>query len=190
MAKHQDAIAEEKKKAEEEAKSAMYTNFIGNSIINGFINVTLKAALEAPDVQHTLAKYGLGKKSPFAEKGIDISNEGNTWKATAKKFTRKEAFKNRLKESAGEGIEEYLQDLSGAFASGQSDNKMKQYIDYKYGSSEGTEGFETDIIESFTAGLDALGEKAISKEAIKAGLYGALSTFTGGVNVNSSILTG
>lgn len=190
LAKYEQAITEEKIKAEEDAKSAMYVDFIGNSIINGFVNSTLQASLNAPSIQRTLRKYGMSK-SPFAKTGVEIAGDTEKgWKAVAKKYTKGQAFKSRLKESYGEGIEEYTQDLSSGFAQGYADDKMKQYIDYKYGETEGADAFEEDVTRSLVAGLTTLGEKAVSKEAIKAGVYGALSTFLGGANVNSNILNG
>jgi len=47
-------------------------------------------------------------KSALERKGVNVAkNAEGTWKATAKNYTRANAFKDRLKESLGEGIEEY-----------------------------------------------------------------------------------
>ena len=67
---------------------------------------------------------------------------------------------------------------------------MKTYVIFKYGTDEQQEAYEKDIISNFEAGLRSLGETAVSFEAIKSGVYGALSTFIGGPNVNSRILSG
>lgn len=169
--------------AEKDARSAMMVDFIGNSIINGFINTTFQASLNAPSVQRTLRKYGL-QKSPFDDLGVVIKGEKNAWNAAAKKFTKWDGVKNRFKEAWGEGIEEYTQDISGAFGEGYAKDKMSQWIDWKYGDSDGSDAFEEDVFRNFMTGLRYAGQEAFSQESIKDGLYGILSTAVGGPNAN------
>lgn len=179
-------IEQDKKAAEEAATDAMMWDFTGNSLINGFTNTILKSTMQAPKVQNALSKFGLTKGAPI-NKQVEIARQGDRWTARAKKATKKGVFKGRLKESFGEGLEEYLQDISSAFGSGYAENKMQQYIDNKYGGKAGTVGFETDFWQALGAGISAATEKATSFEAIRSGVYGALSTALGGPNIATKV---
>lgn len=189
LGKYSKSITDDRIAAEKSAKTSMYIDFVGNSIINGFIHSTLQASLNAPSVQNTLRKFGLAK-SPLEERGVEVVREQGKWLAKAKKYTKLNAFGNRLKESLGEGLEEYNQDLSSSFAQGYGEDKYRQYLNNKYAGSSVEDALDNDIASSFMAGLKSLGEAAISKQAIKDGLYGGLSTIMGGFNVNSHILNG
>lgn len=189
LQKYSKSMSDDRVAAEESANTAMYTDFIGNSIINGFIHSTLQSSLNAPSIQNTLRKYHLAK-SPLDREGIDITNQGGKWVANARKYSRLDAFGDRLKESIGEGLEEYKQDLSSAYAEGYAKDKYTQYLNSKYAGSSMEDALDNDIMSSMAAGFKALGETALSKEALKDGLYGGLSTFMGGLNVNSHILNG
>lgn len=189
LGKYSKSITDDRIAAEKSAKTSMYTDFVGNSIINGFIHSTFKAALNAPSVQNILRKYGLAK-SPLEERGIEVVREQGRWIARTKKYTKLEAFGNRLKESLGESIEEYSQNLSSSFAQEYGKDKYRQYLNNKYAGSSVEDALDNDIASSFIAGLKHFDEAAISKQAIKEGLYGGLSTFMGGFNVNSHILNG
>lgn len=189
LGKYSKSITDDRIAAEKSAKTSMYIDFVGNSIINGFIHSTLQASLNAPSVQNTLRKFGLAK-SPLEERGVEVAREQGKWLAKAKKYTKLNAFGNRLKESLGEGLEEYNQDLSSSFAQGYGEDKYRQYLNNKYAGSSVEDALDNDIASSFMAGLKSLGEAAISKQAIKDGLYGGLSTIMGGFNVNSHILNG
>lgn len=189
LQKYSKSMSNDRVAAEEAANTAMYTDFIGNSVINGFIHSTLQGTLNAPSVQNTLRKYHLAK-SPLDREGIDITNQGGKWIANARKYSRLDAFGNRLKESLGEGLEEYKQDLSSAYAEGYAKDKYTQYLNNRYAGSSMEDALDNDIISSMGAGFKALGETALSEEALKDGLYGGLSTFMGGLNVNSHILNG
>lgn len=189
LQKYSKSMSNDRVAAEEAANTAMYTDFIGNSVINGFIHSTLQGTLNAPSVQNTLRKYHLAK-SPLDREGIDVTNQGGRWIANARKYSRLDAFGNRLKESLGEGLEEYKQDLSSAYAEGYAKDKYTQYLNNRYAGSSVEDALDNDIISSMEAGFKALGETVLSKEALKDGLYGGLSTFMGGLNVNSHILNG
>ena len=179
--KYQGNIADETKAAEESAMTAMYWDYWTNSAINGIINSTLKATLQAPKVQNALSKIGI-RDTPIGE-AIKTVRQGDRWVAQAKHMTKGQAFKNRLKEAGGEMFEEYTQDLSSAFGQGYAQNKMQQYIDSKYGASPGATAAQNDFWMSFGAGLQAAGDAAVSFDAIKSGLYGGLSTALGGPNL-------
>lgn len=189
LGKYSKSITDDRIAAEKSAKTSMYIDFVGNSIINGFIHSTLQASLNAPSVQNTLRKFGLAK-SPLEERGVEVAREQGKWLAKAKKYTKLNAFGNRLKESLGEGLEEYNQDLSSGFAQGYGEDKYRQYLNNKYAGSSVEDALDNDIASSFMAGLKSLGEAAVSEQAIKDGLYGGLSTIMGGFNVNSHILNG
>lgn len=189
LGKYSKSITDDRIAAEKSAKTSMYIDFVGNSIINGFIHSTLQASLNAPSVQNTLRKFGLAK-SPLEERGVEVAREQGKWLAKAKKYTKLNAFGNRLKESLGEGLEEYEQDLSSGFAQGYGEDKYRQYLNNKYAGSSVEDALDNDIASSFMAGLKSLGEAAVSEQAIKDGLYGGLSTIMGGFNVNSHILNG
>ena len=189
LGKYSKSITDDRIAAEKSAKTSMYIDFVGNSIINGFIHSTLQASLNAPSVQNTLRKFGLAK-SPLEEKGVEVVREQGKWLAKAKKYTKLNAFGNRLKESLGEGLEEYSQNLSSSFAQGYGEDKYRQYLNNKYAGSSVEDALDNDIASSFMAGLKSFGEAAISKQAIKESLYGGLSTIMGGFNVNSHILNG
>nr|UVM92054.1 MAG: protein of unknown function DUF3799 [Bacteriophage sp.] len=189
LGKYSKSITDDRIAAEKSAKTSMYIDFVGNSIINGFIHSTLQASLNAPSVQNTLRKFGLAK-SPLEERGVEVVREQGKWLAKAKKYTKLNAFGNRLKESLGEGLEEYNQNLSSGFAQGYSEDKYRQYLNNKYAGSSVEDALDNDIASSFMAGLKSLGEAAISEQAIKEGLYGGLSTIMGGFNVNSHTLNG
>lgn len=189
LGKYSKSITDDRIAAEKSAKTSMYIDFVGNSIINGFIHSTLQASLNAPSVQNTLRKFGLAK-SPLEERGVEVVREQGKWLAKAKKYTKLNAFGNRLKESLGEGLEEYEQNLSSGFAQGYGEDKYRQYLNNKYAGSSVEDALDNDIASSFMAGLKSFGEAAVSEQAIKEGLYGGLSTIMGGFNVNSHILNG
>ena len=189
MQKYSKSMSDDRVAAEGAANTAMYTDFIGNSVINGFIHSALQSTLNAPSVQNTLRKYNLGK-SPLDRAGIDVTNQGGRWIANAKRYSRLNAFGDRLKESIGEGLEEYKQDLSSAYAQGYAEDKYRQYLNNRYAGGSMEDALDNDIVSSMAAGFKAVGETALSMEAIKDGLYGGLSTFMGGLNVNSHILNG
>lgn len=174
-----DAVAQ----AEEVAKTAMYQDFWTNSAINGLIDVTLKAGLQAPRIQKSLRKLGIKKDN--LDDAFDIVKDDKVWKATAKKVTTKDVIVDRVKESFGEAIEEYKQELSSSFAEGYATNKMQQYIDAKYNNGQIGDAVETDVWQAIAAGMAASVNSAVSAEAMKSFIYGGLSTMMGGFNVKN-----
>lgn len=155
------------------ATRAGINNFYANSAINGIANMTLKAGLQAPRVQTALQKSRLTSwatpKGNFA-----INGEGQ---AVAKYGIGKQAW-NIIKEPLGEFSEEYLQTLSDATARGGAENNIHAFIDNKYnGDSMAEVGdyMSGDIAAAFTA----LKNTVVSKDAIEAGIYGAISSVLG-----------
>lgn len=189
LQRYSKSISDDRVAAEKSANTAMYSDFIGNSVINGFIHSTLQSTLNSSSIQNTLRKYNLAK-SPLDRAGIDVTSQGSKWAANARRYSRLNAFGDRLKESLGEGLEEYKQDLSSAYAKGYSEDKYRQYLNNRYAGGSMEDALDNDIVSSMAAGFKAVGETALSTEAIKDGLYGGLSTFMGGLNINSHILNG
>lgn len=183
MQKYQGNIADEMKAAEESANTAMYWDFWTNSVINGMMNCTLQATLQAPSIQRSLRKFGIGKSSDFDDM-IRFSEENGLWRASARQATKWDVIKNRVRESIGESFGEYTQDISSAFAGAYAEDKMQQYLDKKYGGQSGATAAENDMWQSLGAGFMAAGDTMLSQEALRSGLYGGLSTLLGGPNVN------
>lgn len=155
------------------ATRAGINNFYANSAINGIANMTLKAGLQAPRVQTALQKSRL--TSWATPKGnFTVNGEGQ---AVAKYGIGKQAW-NIIKEPLGEFSEEYLQTLSDATARGGAENNIHAFIDNKYnGDSMAEVGdyMSGDIAAAFTA----LKNTVVSKDALEAGIYGAISSVLG-----------
>lgn len=163
----------------EMAERAMYTDFGINSAINGIISVTLKAGLNAAPVRNAIKQtFGISGKPKWSNL---VTIEGN--KATAKYLTKAKHFLERSQQAIGEGLEEYNQELSSQFGQQLAYSGMDQYYSYLAGNT--TDLFIEDTAVTLSEGLKAIGEAALSKEALKSGVYGALSTLLGGVNVNT-----
>ena len=168
----------------EMAERAMYTDFAINSAINGMANVTLKAGLNAAPVRNAINRtFGISGKPKWSNL---INIEGN--KATAKYLTKARHFIERSQQAIGEGLEEYSQELSSQFGQQLANSGMQQY--YNYLAGDRTDLYVEDVSTTISEGLKAAGEAAVSKEALKSGIYGALSTFLGGLNVNTHYMPG
>ena len=169
LKKYEEAV----KQIDFAATKAGINNFYANSAINGIANMTLKAGLQAPRVQTALQKSRL--TSWATPKGnFTINGEGQV---VAKYGIGKQAW-NIIKEPLGEFSEEYLQTLSDATARGGAENNIHAFIDNKYnGDSMAEVGdyMSGDIAAAFTA----LKDTAVSKDALEAGIYGAISSILG-----------
>lgn len=168
------------------AERAMYTDFGINSAINGMMNVTLKAALNAAPVRNSINRT-MGRKPKWAD-DIDIVYQNGRAAANPKKYIRLNEFWNRSKVALGEGIEEYTQEISSKFSTGLADSKIEQY--YNYLAGDGTDIFVEDLSQTLSRGLMEAEEAAFDKESIKSFIYGALSTFIGGPGVNNQFNPG
>ena len=169
LKKYEDAVNQ----IDYAASKAGVNNFFMNSAINGIANMTLKAGLQAPRVQTALQKSRLTSwatpKGSFA-----VNGEGNV---VAKYGLGKQAW-NIIKEPLGEFTEEYLQTLSDASARGGAENNIHSFIDNKYNGdamAEVGDHMSGDLAAAFTA----LTETAVSKQALEAGIYGAISSILG-----------
>ena len=169
LKKYEEAV----KQIDFAATRAGINNFYANSAINGIANMTLKAGLQAPRVQTALQKSRL--TSWATPKGnFTINGEGQ---GVARYGIGKQAW-NIIKEPLGEFSEEYLQTLSDATARGGAENNIHAFIDNKYNGDSMVEVgdyMSGDIAAAFTA----LKETAVSKDALEAGIYGAISSVLG-----------
>lgn len=181
LSKYQTQIDQDMKAVEDKANVAMYQDFAINSVINGIFNTTLKATMHSAPIQKRLAKLGIGKGNNIAN-SVNLTKGAEGWSAQVKRAGWKEMLKRKGREALGEGLEEYNQEISSAFSQGYAKNSMYQYLDHKYNNTAGGEAIETDWVEATAAGLAAAGESATSLQTIKAGLYGALSTFGPRIN--------
>lgn len=188
MQQFSSEIEENELKAKEYARAACFTDFHINSVINGLLDSSLKASLNAPGVQRALkkvkGKLGFNSHDSRIDDMLTLNMENGVWRATKKNVTKSELVIDRLKEALGEGLEEYSQSISSAFSEGAASNAMQAYLNAKYGGGEGQVATEVDFFDNLFAGITAGINTALSHDAIKEGVYGALSTLMGGANVN------
>lgn len=170
--KYQESLEQ----AEFAASRAGVNNFLVNSAINGVINQTLKAGLQAPSVKGTLQKSRLFNWAHPKGK-FSISGTGESLSVTPKYGILKKAL-NIAKEPAGEFTEEYLQSVSNDMMSGGAKNNIHQFIENKY-NGDGTAQVGDYMAGDISAAFKAMGESLISNETIKSGIYGALSSAMG-----------
>lgn len=172
---YEDAV----KRAEENADKAALTNFAINSFINGAANMTLKATMFNGKVNEALNRSRVGKL--FAGNRYSMDNTGNV---VARELTKKQMAWNMAKEMLGEGLEEYSQDVSDAFSRGAAENDLANYISQRY-NGVADDAIVDSIADNLGAAFAAAGKKAVSKDAIQSGIYGALGQAMGTPNVNA-----
>lgn len=158
------------------ATKAGNANFLVNSAINGMINATYKAGLQSESVQKSLRKGKLTGWA-FANEGYEV--KGTLGNAKVKpKVTKLGKAWMYTKEPLGEFKEEYLQTMSNTLFTGYADASIHSFIDGKYnGGVQRAIGESTS--EDWAAAWTEFEEGLTSKEAIKAGVYGALSSVAG-----------
>ena len=158
------------------ASRAGIGNFFVNSSINGMLNMTLKAGLQAEPVQKALQN---GKLTGWAMPKSSFRITGNAGNVRVKPHMSKATTAWHIaKEPIGEFSEEYLQSLSDSFYSGFADANIHSFIDNKYnGDAQAAVG---DVFSGdWGAAWTELGKSLTSKESMKAGVYGALSSIIG-----------
>lgn len=169
------------------ATKAGINNFYINSAINGMINSTLKAGLQAPSVRNALSKSKLfGWAQPRPD--FTITGSGATTTVTPKFGIGKKAW-NLIKEPFGEFSEEYMQSVSDATMRGGAENNIHQFIDNKYkgdGSAAVGDNFSSDWGAAWTAFTGSVTDK----ETIKSGIYGAISSIMGTPSLGHKTRTG
>lgn len=175
------------KQVEYAATKAGINNFYVNSLINGMVNSTLKAGLQAPSVRNALSKSKLfGWAQPRPD--FTITGSGATTTVTPKFGIGKKAW-NLIKEPLGEFGEEYMQSISDATMRGGAENNIHQFIDNKYkgdGSAAVGDNFSSDWGAAWTAFTGSVTDK----ETIKSGIYGAISSVMGTPSLGHRTRTG
>lgn len=167
-------------KAEEDGNKAALVNTALNSFINGIGNTLLKAPMFGGQVEKALNRTFVGKL--FAKDKFKMKGD----KAVAKELTKKEIAGKMIKEAAGEGMEEYLQDVTDAFATGGAEYDLTAYLQKKY-NPDVKDALADGFMENLGAAFAAAGEAAISKDAIRSGVYGALGQMLGTPNVHAIV---
>lgn len=165
------------KKAEANAAKAGVYNMGLNSMINGALNMTLKAGLQTPSVQEAMRRSRLGRlftpQDFRVEAGRVIPNYGKVSKVL-----------NVLQEPAGEFTEEYLQSVSDAFARGGAEYNLQNFIANKY-KGDGKNAVDESLANDLFAASRAAGDAMTDKETILSGIYGALASGMGTPTVNN-----
>lgn len=160
------------------ASEAGITNFMINSAINGILASTAKAGLQAKPVQEALRK---GKLTGWAFPKTDFKITGKTpgnVKVDVKGQNVLGKTWTYIKEPLGEFGEEYLQTLSDSFSTGIASHNIHSFIDNKY-NGDAMAAVGADFSGDFAAGLTTLKGELVSKESLKSGVYGALSSVLG-----------
>lgn len=177
--KYKDEYMESRRQIEIAASKAGQYNFWANSIINGALNATLKAGLQAANVQEAIRNsrlLGWAYRSPgFEVVGDEVRRKGGklvTALGTAKRIT---------KELAGEGLEEYLQSVSNDMTSGGAENNITEFITAKFDGNANVKVGDTFSSE-FGAAMNAAYNSLTSKNSIDSAILGALGSAIGTVH--------
>jgi hypothetical protein len=167
-----------------------------NSLINGAANVLLKESLLSDDVK-TASRRMKGKTKGLTDL-IDVVKGDKGWEARVKdavKHGKKNIWKSigtgtkqgakvameAAKTSFGESLEEYGQTISDNVSRAALQADLNNYLETVY-DKQSHEAFNTDLLNILDAGSNALSTSMTSKEALKSGLFGFLSTMGGGIN--------
>lgn len=168
------------------ASRAGVNNFFMNSAINGLINSTLKAGLQAPGVQRSLQNSRIFKWAQ--PKGtFDITGAGSDI-SVASKFGLGKQIWQIAKEPIGEFGEEYIQSLTDAFARGGAESNIHQFIQNKY-NGDGSAVVGDTFAGEFGSAWSALADSATSQESLKSGIFGALSSVLGSPSLGRRAVT-
>ena len=169
------------------ATTAGINNFYVNSAVNGLINSTLKASLQAAPVKKQLQNSRLfGWVDPDSKFKISGSGAGTEVKSELSNLAKAWIV---AKEPLGEFTEEYLQSISDATMRGAAENNIHEFIENKYlgdGSAVVGDSFASDYSAAWTALTGSLTDK----ESIKSGIMGAVSSVMGMPYKVSSAKTG
>lgn len=175
-----DKYMEAKDQVEYAAAKAGINNFYANSLINGVLNMTLKAGLQADRVQNAL-KNGKLTGWAFSKPKYQITGTPGTAGAEVTamaKPTLKGAAWSIAKEPIGEATEEYLQTISNDITAGAAENNIHEFIENKF-NGDGTAVVGDWFGSDWGAAWNALGESAFSMEAAQSAVMGALSSAMG-----------
>lgn len=166
------------KKAETNAAKAGVYNMGLNSMINGALNMTLKAGLQTPSVQEALRRSRLGRLFNLEE--FQVNKAGRV----VPSYGKLKSIMNVAQEPIGEFSEEYLQSVTDAFARGGAEHNLQNFIKNKY-EGDGKNAVDESLADDFFAASRAAGDAMTSKETILSGIYGALASGMGTPTINN-----
>lgn len=174
--KLQPKLEESLQQVDYAASKAGVGNFMVNSAINGFLNVTFKAGLQSETVQNSLRNGKLTGR--FMPKGYFQVTE-NAGKVRVKpKVSTPGMVWSYLKEPIGEFGEEYAQTLSDSFFTGFADANIHSFIENKYNGNAAV-AVGSQFSDDWASAWTQLEHNLVSRESMKAGVYGALSSMLG-----------
>lgn len=166
----QPMLDEAFKEVNVEAAKAGRRDMLLNWAINGPIMMTLKVGLTAPSTQRALQNNRLF--NTFKVKGTP-----GTATVTAYNPWTKKAW-NWIKEPFGEFLEEYSQEVAGDFSTEFSKYNIGKFLENRY-KGDGSLLLGDNFEGVWSAAFAKAGETALSRQAFKAGIYGALSSGIG-----------
>lgn len=184
----QDKYDESARQIEYAAAQGGINNFYMNTVVNGFINSTLKAGIQAPRVRASIESSKLTKWSQAKPKFNVTTGADGVMKVNAKIPKWQKGY-SLIKEPLGEGLEEMYQHTSDKMASAGAEANIHDFIANKY-DGDGTAKVGDSFGSEWANAWQALGDEALSKEAFKAGIYGVLGSAMGGVYVPGRAITG
>ena len=174
--KYKDAYIDSRRQIEYAASKAGQQNFWANSLINGMLNTTLKAGLQAPRVQETLRNSKLTGWA-YRDPKFQIDADGNV----SPKFSKVGTITQILKEPTGEGVEEYLQSLSNDTFAGAAENNINEFIKARFDGNSTVkvgDSFSSDWSAAWTAFTGSV----TNKESIQSAILGAVSSTLGTIS--------
>jgi hypothetical protein len=182
--KYEDNFEEYKKNAlaqlQDSQENRMWTTFFANLAVTGSLNSTLQISQMAPGVRKAMPL-----RRNLHTRLVDfVMTNPNQWKALAKNFSITTLLKDNINRGIGEGLQEWGQAIIQAYDEGKAENYVTQYLQRSVNYGKPLDAFTEDVWMMIGAGLERAGQKALSKEAFKEGLYGTLSTILGGPTVN------
>jgi hypothetical protein len=168
------------------AKAGIHDYFI-NSIINGFLNSTLKAGLQSQTVQRSLKNsrlYGwVNPKDKFR-----VTNSGGRSQVDTSIGKGRKAWEI-IKEPLGEAFEEYLQNISSEVSIAGAETNIGLFLKNKY-YGDGQLAVGETFAQSWGAAWNALEETAFSAQSAMAAVQGALGSIIGAPTFGSRAFTG
>ena len=157
------------------AKAAV-NDCLVNFAINGPLHATLKSGLMHPNVQGALRESKMFGWA-FPKGSFNVTGTGTNVSVAPKYGIGKQIF-NIAKEPLGEFSEEYLQSISSATMQAGASNNIHQFIENKY-NGDGSAQVGDQMAGDFAAAFSAMGDALTSKESIKSGILGAISSSIG-----------
>ena len=173
--------SEDLQEIEDDANTAAFVNFMFNQCINGFLNTTWKAPMYGERTTEALRRTRVGRL--FASNKYKVGADDLI---QANKIGYGKMAYNALKESVAEAGEEYTQDITDATAIGGAQSDFDNYLRHKY-LGEADEGILDGLLENTAAAFVAGAKKAVSKDALKSGMYGLLGQMIGTPNIHKGL---